>query len=249
MTTHPYCLLLGSEPTTPRGLTGIDDAPVRTIVVDDVSMWVSDAPELPSAASIEWIQRIQRHNEIVTAALNTGATPLPMRYGQRFESDDEARRFLAEKSPELRPLFARVAGMVEMAVIVAPALKKTLRDLEPVSPAVLDATARGAGLGYLNQVRDRTMREQRTRSVVEKALDRASEAVRGFTRAEQREVRSAIGVVAHLVARADVEEYRERVLALRDTGEWQFLPSGPRAPYSFCAVGDGGGASGTLLAT
>jgi len=234
MALHPYCLLHGDD-GVPPGLQGLDDAPVRTIAADEITMWVSDAPEPSVAVSIE---RIQRHNDVVTAALAKGITPLPMRYGQRFEREDDARRFLAEKLPDLRPLFARVAGMVEMAIVVAPALKKSLRELEPVPSAVLNAAARGAGLEYLQQVRQRAALEQRARSIVEKELDRASTAVHSVIFAEERQLRASMGVVSHLVRRQDVERYRQLALALSYEGEWQFLPSGPRAPYSFCVIGE-----------
>jgi len=232
MALHPYCLLRGSEPV-PSGLVGLEDAAVRAIVADETAMWVSEAPASAFGVTIE---RIQRHNDVMTAALDTGITPLPMRFGQRFDSEEDARRFLAEKLPELRPLFALVAGMVEMAIVVAPALKKSLRELEPLPPAVLNAAARGAGVEYLQQVRQRAAREQRARSLVEKALDRASSAVRAVTRAEERQLQPGMGVVSHLVARKDVERYRQIVLALENDGEWQFLPSAPRAPYSFCVI-------------
>jgi hypothetical protein len=235
----------------PETVVGLDDAPVRAIAVDDVSMWVSDAPVLPPSVTVE---RVQRHDAVVTAALETGATPLPMRYGQHFDSDDEARHYLEERLVELRPLFARVDGKVEMSVVVAPALKKMLRELEPVPTASLDASQRGAGLGYLQQVRDRTEREQLARSAIDALLDRVSNVVRKFARAEERQAQArGVGVIAHLVDRDDAGAYRAAVEAMRAAKDWQFLVSGPRAPYSFCSIGDGGGggsaASGTFLAT
>jgi len=253
MALHAYCLLPGSGDPIADAIVGLDDAPVRAIAVDEVSMWVSEAPVLPSKVTVE---RVQRHDAVVTAALETGATPLPMRYGQRFDSDEEARHYLEERLVELRPLFARVDGMVEMSVVVAPALKKMLRELEPVPTASLDASQRGAGLGYLQQVRDRTEREQRARSAIDAQLDRVSSAVRTFARAEERQAQArGVGVIAHLVAHDDAREYRAAVEAMRPAKDWQFLVSGPRAPYTFCSIGEGGGgggasgASGTFLAT
>ena len=247
MQTHTYCLL-NSADRVPPALVGLDDAPVRAIVVGDVSMWVSDAPALASRITLE---RVQRHDAVVGAALETGTTPLPMRYGQRFDSDDDARRYLEEKLPELRPLFARVHGMIEMSVLVAPAIKKLLRELEVVSPASLDASQRGAGLGYLERVRERTAREERARAAVESQLDQVSRAVHSLARAEERQARGrGVGAIAHLVALDDARVYREIVQGMRATKDWQLLVSGPRAPYSFCALGGGSsGESGTFLAT
>ena len=245
MPTHAYCLLNNRDPA-PRALVGLDDAPVRAIVSEDTSMWVSDAPALPSKVTVE---RVQRHDAVVNVALETGTTPLPMRYGQRFDSDDDALRYLTEHRAELRPLFARVDGMIEMSVIVAPVLKKMLLELEPVRPSALDASRRGAGLGYLEHVRQRAAREERARSDVELQLERVSAAVRSLARAEERQARGrGMGVIAHLVALADASAYREAVLAMHAAKDWQLVVSGPRAPYSFCAVG-GGEPGGTFLAT
>jgi hypothetical protein len=58
----------------------------------------------------------------------------------------------------------------------------------------------------------------------------------------------AIGVIANLVARDEAHHYRALVEALPAEKEWQLLVSGPRAPYSFCTLGDTGG-GGMLLAT
>ena len=245
MPTHPYCLVASAE-RVPPGLVGVDDAPVRALVVDDLALWVSDAPDVGPGTTVE---RVQRHHDVVTAALDLGTTPVPMRYGQRFGSDEDARSYVASRLLELRPLFARVAGMVEMSVIVAPALRRMLRDLEPMTPTALDAAARGAGLGYLQQIRERSAREQSVRSLIDAQLDRVSAAVQAVSRAEERQVtQRAVGVIAHLVAGADAHQYRESVLALPPEKEWQVLVSGPRAPYSFCAVSDANG-GGTFLAT
>jgi hypothetical protein len=251
MPTHPYCLVASVE-RVPASLLGVDGAPVRALVVDDVSMWVSDAPTLAAGTTVERVQRHQevvRHHDVVMAALDLGTTPVPVRFGQRFASDDEARRYLAEKLPDLRHLFERVAGMVEMSVIVAPALARMLRELTPIAPAALDAMARGAGREYLEQLRERTSREQAVRSLIDAQLDRVSAAVRALSRGEERQVsQRPVGVIAHLVASSDALHYRESVLALPAAKEWQLLVSGPRAPYSFCAVGDEN-TGGTFLAT
>ena len=54
---------------------------------------------------------------------------------------------------------------------------------------------------------------------------------------------------------SDAEFVEREAQIMRPAKDWQFLVSGPRAPYTFCSIGEGGGgggasgASGTFLAT
>jgi hypothetical protein len=54
--------------------------------------------------------------------------------------------------------------------------------------------------------------------------------------------------ISHLVRREDVPAYREAIETVRGGREFRFLVIGPRAPYSFSALSDSGGAHGMNLA-
>jgi hypothetical protein len=54
--------------------------------------------------------------------------------------------------------------------------------------------------------------------------------------------------ISHLVARADLARYKASLERVHASGEFRFLVIGPRAPYSFSALSDSGGAHGMNLA-
>jgi hypothetical protein len=54
--------------------------------------------------------------------------------------------------------------------------------------------------------------------------------------------------ISHLVLRRDVAAYQSAVAALEGDGQSRFMLIGPRAPYSFSALTDGGSAHGMKLA-
>ena len=54
--------------------------------------------------------------------------------------------------------------------------------------------------------------------------------------------------ISHLIARENVAKYEEAIRAVPGGREFRFLVIGPRAPYSFSALSDSGGAHGMNLA-
>ncbi|HEY9228898.1 MAG TPA: hypothetical protein VIP11_19760, partial [Gemmatimonadaceae bacterium] len=54
--------------------------------------------------------------------------------------------------------------------------------------------------------------------------------------------------ISYLVARRDVAKYKEAIAGVAAGREFRFLSIGPRAPYSFSALSDSGGAHGMKLA-
>jgi hypothetical protein len=51
-----------------------------------------------------------------------------------------------------------------------------------------------------------------------------------------------------LIARRDVARYKEAVSGVQTSTEFRYLVIGPRAPYSFSALSNSGGAHGMKLA-
>src|SRR5438132_1334814 len=107
---HLYCMLdRGGGHTMPSGLNGLAGRSVRALEFGDVEAWVSDVPRgLPVT-----IDAVKEHDHVVEAALATGATPVPARYGQRFDSDQSCGEALSRRIGPLRTLLSRVAGCVE----------------------------------------------------------------------------------------------------------------------------------------
>ena len=114
MTTHLYCVLPHQlRGAIPAGLTAWPAARVRALAVDGLVAWVSDI-ERGAPVSIEGIRA---HNDVVEAAMETGSTPVPARYGQRFDDDRRAAIALGSRADVGRTrCSATMQGFVEMTV-------------------------------------------------------------------------------------------------------------------------------------
>jgi hypothetical protein len=214
----------------------------------EFSAWVSDVErELPIK-----LEGVKAHDAVVDAALATGNTPVPVRFGQRFDDDDACLAALERRSESVSTLLSMVAGCVEMTLLVAPSTRRMLHDLEPVTPVSLPDAQRGPGRMYLDSLRGR---EDSTLQVRDRAISFArhvSEAVASFvqrTTEHQPVTRRPMLTVSHLISREFIEPYRVAAESIPTDGELRLLVIGPRAPYSFCALrADDGGGHGMNLA-
>jgi hypothetical protein len=248
MSTHLYCVLPQAlHAPVPDGLAGIDGAAVRALGAGSLSAWVSD---IDHAIAVS-IDGVRAHDAVVEAALETGATPVPARYGQRFDDDDACRIALALRAVSIESLLENVEGQVEMTLILTPSTKRMIRDLEPVVPEMFDDQGRGVGRQYLEVLRAR----EATTNTIRKAMDglaaRIAEAATRFVRRQamhEQMTQLPLRTMSHLISREFVEQYKEVVGAVRTGTEFRFIVIGPRAPYSFCALGSGGGPHGMKLA-
>ncbi|MGH7619238.1 MAG: GvpL/GvpF family gas vesicle protein [Gemmatimonadaceae bacterium] len=248
MTTHLYCVLPHDlRAALPPGLSGLAGERVRTLMVDGLVAWVSDvARTLPVS-----VDGVRVHDAVVEAALDTGATPVPARFGQRFDSDDACREALRSRAASVESLLADVRGSVEMTLIITPSTRRMIRDLEPVLPEMVDEESEGPGRRYLDSLRKR----EAATGVVNAAIDELAQLL---TRAAGSLVRRAtvlervaplpLRTISHLIAREAVAEYKAAVGSIEAGGELRFLIIGPRAPYSFSALTDSGGRHGMNLA-
>src|SRR5438105_2809751 len=94
----------------PPNLNGLAGERVRALLVDSVVAWVSDVAR---AVPIS-VDGVRAHDAVVEAALETGSTPVPARFGQRFDSDDACRDALRNRAASVESLVADVQGFVEM---------------------------------------------------------------------------------------------------------------------------------------
>lgn len=109
--TYLYCLTTPQAPDPPPATVGLDGGPVRRVG----DAWVGDVGSRSVQPTIE---RIRAHDHVVATALSTGSTPLPARFGQTYASDAECLSVLSTKKTKMSVGLARVAGMVEMTVIL-----------------------------------------------------------------------------------------------------------------------------------
>lgn len=214
-----YCVGAGDHPK-PGELEGIDGAPVRALDTAGLRAWVSPMEAAPPAS----LDRVRSHNAVVEAAAEE-RTPLPMRFGQWFDSEAELKAALAERRPRLEAALERVRGALEFGVRVLDPART-----EPTPPD------RSSGTAYLEGLARRVeVAEQSRRRGAEVAAE-----LRSFlgpvVRAQS--VRpggsGAIVTIAHLVARHDTGTYgtRLRTFSTRRP-DVRLVPSGPWPPYGF----------------
>src|SRR3954462_9693653 len=124
MTTHLYCVLpMAQRGALPPDLSGVSGARVRALPIERVVAWVCDVERgVPLS-----IDGVKAHDAVVEAALETGSTPVPARFGQRFASDDACRDALVRQSSSVESLLATMQGLVEMTVILTPSTKQMIR--------------------------------------------------------------------------------------------------------------------------
>jgi len=249
MSTHLYCVLPGEIPSSvPSGLTGVEGGSVRALPVDHIVAWVSDV-ERDFPVSIDGVRA---HDTVVEAALETGSTPVPARFGQRFVNDDACAAALVSRGPSVESLLASMQGLVEMTIIVTPSTRRMIRELEPVVPEMFEPGVEGTGRRYLETLRSREAATGAVAHATDALARQLAEATSHVVR-RWLEHRSATPIplrtISHLIARDDVGEFRRSVARVERGREFQFLVIGPRAPYSFCALrSDTGGMHGMNLA-
>jgi hypothetical protein len=227
MSLYVYCL---SDELTEEGLAGargLNGEPARLVAHAGLGAVVSAFDEAPAPVTREHVLAHNRVNSQVLAA----TTPLPFRFGTLT---DEARlaSYLRERAEDLRAALARVRGCVEMSV-------KLLWDASAQTPAESPADAGGAqgGTAFLLAKRRELLGEEQARRRAEELASWLERRTSDLARASDARLRPAETLVvraAHLVGRAQVADYRERLRELRaERPDLRFLTSGPWPPYSF----------------
>jgi hypothetical protein len=231
MSTYLYCLLPAAdatEPLPPRP-PGIGGAAVRVLPVEALEAWVSTiAGRSPEAT----IAAVREHDTVVSAALATGRTPLPARFGQSWPSDAACVASLRQRAAELEPHLRRVAGLVEMTVCTVLPEMPSATD---VPAATRDETAPGSA--YLRHLRARADRERHLRTALEALRARVSGALGSLSRGEVAEIRESDEApalsISYLVERGGEARFRRAVSEVAREAAARLVVAGPRAPYSF----------------
>jgi len=233
MATYLYCVLAPPRIDAAPGLPGIGGTPVRAIVTPSgLEAWVSTIDEGAVRTSGRALaEQALLHNEVADAALATGRTPLPARFGSQFADDATCIAHLEQHHRALSAALTRVADAVEMSVLLVPVERGRAN---PRTSPRRDEPA--AGRRYLEAVRQRTRDEERRRAVAASMAGRITSTVASIVRGESRDAGTAdILSVAHLVGRGEVDRYRREVTAVVPEAGYRIVVAGPRAPYSFAA--------------
>lgn len=232
MVTYLYCVLTAGD--AGPSVAGLGDVPVRALPLGGrgaLEAWVATIEEAALRTSGRALgAQALAHNEVVSAALATGRTPLPARFGSQFHDDAACIATLEPRAPQLRSALARLAGTIEMSVILAPSQPR----LERQHLSLPGRDEPFAGRRYLETLRARAQNDQAAMSVLEHLLADIKRAVRTITRDESR-ARTERGIVsiAHLLRREDESRYRDAVRAVATPHDLHVIIAGPRAPYNF----------------
>jgi hypothetical protein len=267
MTVHRYCRLprgSGATGSVPPGLRGIDGAPVRALLVNGLEAWVSDVPRAAVSSSATrgqpLIDGVKAHDAVVESALDMGTTPVPARFGQRFDDELACRTTLESRAEPVSRVLAALQGFIEMTLLVTPSTRRMLRDLEPaltaeridVEPDAFEHAPLGPGRAYLDSLRAKGAAVSDMRAALTRLGERITGAVGSLVRrsAEHQSVtRLPMLTLSHLIERSAADTYRAVAAAVPTGAELRVLVIGPRAPYSFCALrGDAIGTHGMNLA-
>lgn len=224
MGVHVYCIApAGHGPAA--DLRGIDGSPVRATEAGSVCVWLSahDVPPLPTAP------HARVHNDVARAAMTRAVTPVPIRFGQWFASEQAAAAQVISQTDHWQASLAQLAGRAEYGVRVIAAEAGPARLVRP-APAP-------TGRAYMEALAQRQTDAARAREEAASIAADIEERVADLVADSRTEcVREGQGVlaVAHLVAWHDAEAYHTRMRQLAGTrGGVRYLISGPWPPYSF----------------
>jgi hypothetical protein len=152
-----------------------------------------------------------------------------------FDSDEACARTLIDHRQQLLRTLERVAGAVEISVLVVP------RETAPARAGRPNGREPGAGRRYLEEIRERADAAAQRRLVVNAEADRVSEAVSKIVRAERRRIDDrGIVSLAHLVSRDALEQYRRSIAVFKAGESVRILLTEVRAPYSFAELDEMG---------
>ncbi len=241
MSLYVYCLGDELPGDAFEGLTGVGGAPVRLLKLGPLAAVVSEAGEEPVAVTEE---NLLAHNRVNAAAL-AASTPLPFRFGTRA-APERLADYAASNEAALAAALARVRGCVEMSV-------KLLEKAEGGGKPEADGAGRGAGVdeaaaavgrgtAFLLRKRREVLGEEEARRRAEELAAWLASGVGELARESAVRVSPSEAIVvraAHLVERARVGEYRERLRGLGAArAGTRLLTSGPWPPYSFGGISE-----------
>ncbi|HEX6135638.1 MAG TPA: GvpL/GvpF family gas vesicle protein [Longimicrobiales bacterium] len=221
---HVYCVVPAPHPV-PDDCTGLDGVRPRAVPADGLALWVTGHDE-PVAASIA---ALRVHNRVVSAAMTTEVTPVPVRFGQWFATEAEAVDRVRADGAKWVGLLGRFAGRAEYGIRVMVPDRYTERDVH--------TTAVESGREYMAALARKQAHAVRRRAEAERIAE-LIEARAGGLVADRRVEHGGAGEqlvsVAHLVAWSDTAAYHGATEGISEAlGEARIVLTGPWPPYSF----------------
>ena len=227
MKLYVYCLLQGID-ALDEALPGISGAPVRLEKLEDLGVLVSDVNTDAIPVTRE---NAMDHAAVVRSVLSR-TTPLPFRFGT-LVTEQQLRNYISARKAALETNLSLVRGCVEMSV-------KIISEVAHENSEEPGQAEQGIGTRFLT-VKRREILGSELRSAQAKEITAwLYKTVNGLTRDEKVTVQPSEKLflaAAHLVERAKLNQYREKMAKARETRpELHFLFSGPWPPYSFANI-------------
>jgi hypothetical protein len=233
MKLYAYCLSDAITAAALEQAIGIADAKPYLIEREGVRAVVS---EFDGDAVAVTRNNVIAHEKI-NASVLTQTTPLPFRFGVLTDAA-RLEQYLETHSQSLRAGLARVRDAVEMSV-------KVIWDKQAVESAAIEHHQAGSPVETVGPG-TAFLAAKRLEMIGSGALNEQAASLAGwmgeYLGAAARESfvsthpqQALVVRAAHLVERARLETYRERVKGMTAARrEFHFLTSGPWPPYSFC---------------
>jgi hypothetical protein len=228
MKLYVYCLAEGIE-TSAETVRGVSGAQVRLLKIDDLAVLVSDVETDVVQVSRE---NVLDHAGVVRSVFDR-TTPLPFRFGT-LVTEQQLRSYVTTHKPALDAKLAHVRECVEMSV-------KIIWEVSRGDQHEQRVPTQGPGAAFLAEKRSEILGDEIRAAEAKEISVWLHQSISGLTRDEQVNLRPSERLVlaaAHLVERAKLKQYREKMAGSRENRpELHFLLSGPWPPYSFVNIG------------
>jgi hypothetical protein len=225
---HVYCIVPRGHHPDPS-LTGVAGGTVAfgDVADDGIALWYSEHAARPAVEAAA----VVAHNAVVAAAMTREVTPVPMRFGQWFDTLDAAvDRVTADAAKWLADL-ARFRGRAEYGVRVVPAApQERARDVHPAAAV--------SGTEYMAALARRHAGAEQRRALGDAIATQLAAAL-GDVVADRRVALLEDGGLiscAYLVALERASDYHAILAHVRRSrSDLRFVITGPWPPYSFVA--------------
>jgi len=227
MKLYVYCLAETID-TLPTPVSGISGENVELLKAQDFSLLVS---RFAGESALVTRENVLTHDNVVRSVLNE-TTPLPFRFGS-VVTEQQLDSYLSTHRADLKAKLAQVRGCVEMSVKI---ISNTDRN-QITESGIGD----GPGTRFLEEKRREILGGERRSEEAKQIAAWLKEQVGTYVCQEEVSLcptEKLIVAAAHLVAREQLTEYRDRLADARKTRpELHFLVSGPWPPYTFSNIG------------
>ena len=221
---HLYCIVPAGH-AIPPDCTGLEGCRPFTVEAGGLGVWASEHHEQLTAS----LDRLREHNGVVTAAMNTRVTPIPLRFGQSAADRAAVAERITADAAKWEELLGRFAGHAEYGA----------RALRQVTDAEQDVHARPveSGTEYMATLARRQAQAAGRRAEGERIAAEIAARV-GDLATETRVEHAGTGemrvTLAHLVAWTASEAYHGAMREVREASQdTRFVLTGPWPPWSF----------------